>query len=70
MLYLDCSQDYYGGFWASFNLEQIDKLCERNQNANVDISADVQLNEGERLIQIGNNNFDLKNTSQKWSIPE
>ncbi|KAI4462518.1 rab gdp-dissociation inhibitor [Holotrichia oblita] len=69
VLHID-SQDYYGGFWASFNLEQIDKLCERNRNANIDLASDVQLNEGERLIKIGNNNFDLKNASQKWNIPE
>lgn len=68
------SSNYYGGAWASFNLDTLNNLISEKANEN----KTDQLNEGlkalltneEKIISLGNDVFSLKNVVQEWHIPE
>lgn len=64
VLHID-SNSYYGGLWASFNLDSIGKIAESNRSQGV-----VENKENEIVYPVGNDVFDLRIHSQKWHIPE
>lgn len=66
------SNDFYGGQWASFNLEGIEKYVINPQvSSNSTIENNSQyLKEGEQFQTIGNNLFGICNVSHAWHIPK
>lgn len=56
--------------WASFNLDSIINYA--NSGNVVDSSSTTQpvLNEGDKLIKLGNNIFGIKDVNQNWYIQE
>ncbi|KAK4886577.1 hypothetical protein RN001_002848 [Aquatica leii] len=68
VLHID-SNNYYGGLWASFNLDSINKLVTENELRNELDKKDL-LKENETLYSVGNNAFNLKIQSQTWNLPE
>lgn len=60
------SNDYYGGLWASFNVEAIERLC---SDKIIHHDTQISLNDGEKILPIGNNLFNLENISQGWNVP-
>lgn len=71
VLHID-SNDFYGGQWASFNLEGIEKYVINPQvSSNSTIENISQyLKEGEEFQTIGNNLFGICNVSHAWHIPK
>lgn len=65
VLHID-SNHYYGGLWASFNLDSINKIGEDGHTQDV-----VENNtENELIYSVGNDHFNLLVHSQTWNIPE
>lgn len=73
--YFNCwifSNDFYGGMWASFNLEGMEKYVIKPQvssNKNVETNTEL-LKNGEHFLQIGNTLFGVSNVTHKWHIAE
>lgn len=65
VLHLD-SNDYYGGLWASFNLEGIETLANNNKCSRP--SANVNVNNGTITLD-PNVNFVIENAELEWRIP-
>ncbi|KAJ8956170.1 hypothetical protein NQ318_020721 [Aromia moschata] len=65
VLHID-RNDYYGGQWASFNLDAINKL---QNNSDTIIPEKILLNENEEAFHIGNKLFSIENFSSCWHIP-
>ena len=65
MLHLD-SNDYYGGLWASFNLEAIESLAKSNTCNR--LNHNVQLNDGIITLDL-NICGAIENTEVEWRIP-
>nr|XP_022900003.1 rab proteins geranylgeranyltransferase component A 1 isoform X1 [Onthophagus taurus]XP_022900004.1 rab proteins geranylgeranyltransferase component A 1 isoform X2 [Onthophagus taurus] len=64
------SKDYYGGDWASFNLETIQKLISMESNeAQIDVNG-VSIEDDEVVVGVGNDIFNLKDVEQTWNIIE
>lgn len=70
MLYI-CSNNYYGGLWASFNLDTISKI-DGNIRANLEIEVNTTelIKTSETLYAVGNDLFNISIQSQSWYIPE
>ncbi|KAF5282161.1 hypothetical protein FQR65_LT02858 [Abscondita terminalis] len=68
VLHID-SNNYYGGLWASFNLDAINKLETKNELKNELDKKDL-IKENETLYPVGNNFFNLRIQSQTWNVPE
>lgn len=69
VLHID-SDNYYGGSWASFNLESIQELESVTKPS---ISSDAEgiiLADGERIIPLGNEKFLIKDVKQAWNLPD
>lgn len=65
VLHLD-SNDYYGGLWASFNLESIESIAK--PNTCIRLNHNVQLNDG--IITLDPNISDvIENAEIEWRIP-
>ncbi|KAK3923718.1 Rab proteins geranylgeranyltransferase component A 2 [Frankliniella fusca] len=75
VLHID-SNEYYGGLWASFNLENLNKWlvdCEKNENPSSDPDdpdCDVKINNGEDFVLLKNQTSHVSNINQKWHIPK
>lgn len=65
VLHVD-SANYYGSIWASFNLDGISNLLSKRSDTK---ASDVTLNEGEKLVQLGNQEYDLRDVEQAWYVP-
>lgn len=61
------SQDFYGGQWASFNLENINKVLAVKESL---AGIENNLIENEHVLPVGNNLFSIRDVKQKWHIPE
>ncbi|KAK7865799.1 hypothetical protein R5R35_001264 [Gryllus longicercus] len=71
VLHLD-SNEYYGGLWASFNFDGLQKWMEECRQPNkpsetVDAS---KAKEGEKLVKAGNQFSTVSNLEEKWYILE
>lgn len=65
VLHLD-SNDYYGGLWASFNLESIETIARTNQCGR--LSTNVHLENG--IVKLDPNvNSIIENVELEWRIP-
>lgn len=65
VLHLD-SNDYYGGLWASFNLESIETIAQTNQCGR--LSSHVNLEAG--IVKLDPNvNYVIENAELEWRIP-
>lgn len=65
VLHLD-SNDYYGGLWASFNLEGIESIA--NNNKSVRPNRNINLNDG--IITLDPNvSHVIENAELEWRIP-
>lgn len=73
-IYWVFSANFYGGAWASFNLDTLNSvLSEKNDNGDqkqIDEGLEKLLADGERIIRLGNTEFGLSNVKQEWHIPE
>ncbi|KAJ8960383.1 hypothetical protein NQ314_006073 [Rhamnusium bicolor] len=70
VLHID-RNDYYGGHWASFNLDAIQKLQHKaTYNSISQDNLNELINENEELMRIGNDLFNIENFKFKWHIPE
>lgn len=65
VLHLD-SNDYYGGLWASFNLEGIETLAKNNKC--VRCNPNVNVNNGTITLD-PSVNFIIENAELEWRIP-
>lgn len=65
VLHLD-SNDYYGGSWASFNLENIENLA--NDNERVHTIENISANSGKISLE-GQINCIIENAEFCWHIP-
>lgn len=65
VLHLD-SNDYYGGLWASFNLEGIETLANNNKFGR--LNPNVSVNNGAITLD-PNVNFVIENAELEWRIP-
>lgn len=65
VLHLD-QNDYYGGLWASFNLESIENLAKNNPC--VRLHPNVSVNNGTIALD-PNVNFVIENAELEWRIP-
>lgn len=68
-----CSNEYYGGLWASFNLEGLQKWLEEcihpvKLEAPEEVSAVAR--DGERLIKVRNQFPTVSNIEETWYIAE
>ena len=67
------SNEYYGGLWASFNFEGLQKWMEDcrqpSKNAEDNVVSSVA-KEGETLIKAGNQFSTVFNIEEKWYIIE
>ncbi|RZC42111.1 rab proteins geranylgeranyltransferase component A 1 [Asbolus verrucosus] len=68
VLHID-SNNYYGGLWASFNLDAIQQLNVISERTEESFSSEL-VKENEKVFPVGNNLFNLKNVQIKWHIPE
>lgn len=68
--------EYYGGLWASFNLDNLDKWvkdCENSDSVNSgpdDPNFDVKINNGEEFLCLRNQASHISNLELKWHIPK
>ncbi|KAF4529248.1 hypothetical protein B566_EDAN017706 [Ephemera danica] len=73
VLHLD-SNEYYGGLWASFNLDGLQQwIDECNQDPSQDAAepAKVDLQDGENLVSArAKNRPAVLNVRQEWHVPE
>ncbi|XP_021937749.1 rab proteins geranylgeranyltransferase component A 1 [Zootermopsis nevadensis] len=72
VLHLD-SNEYYGGLWASFNFEGIQKWiedCHHPANPQEENVMSAVANDGEMLIKAGNQFSTISNIEEKWYIVE
>ncbi|XP_017783820.1 PREDICTED: rab proteins geranylgeranyltransferase component A [Nicrophorus vespilloides] len=70
VLHID-SKDYYGGLWASFNLENIETVFSKPQsNIHNAGSEDVQLDANQKKLVIGNDLFEIIDIEQAWHVLE
>ncbi|XP_018570375.1 rab proteins geranylgeranyltransferase component A 1 [Anoplophora glabripennis] len=67
VLHID-RNDYYGGQWASFNLDAIQKIKEKQHYILED--ANKLLQQDEYITSIGNDLFNIENVVFNWHIPE
>lgn len=63
------SNNYYGGLWASFNLETIQDLQSHCQKF-VEFDKTTILKENESFTPLGLNSHNLSNFTYKWNINE
>lgn len=66
VLHLD-SNDYYGGLWASFNLESIESIA--NQNSCIRLNPNVRLNDGGIITLHPEAGGVIENAEIEWRIP-
>lgn len=68
------SCNYYGGLWASFNLDTLTATLSKEKSINKEeqnlANLKSLLNDSERILQIGNSDFGLSAIKQQWHIPE
>lgn len=64
------SNNYYGGLWASFNLDSISNIINNASNTETDVDVKQYVTESEKIYQIGNDAFHMSTHSQIWHIPE
>ncbi|XP_034245153.1 rab proteins geranylgeranyltransferase component A 1 [Thrips palmi] len=75
VLHID-GNDYYGGLWASFNLDNLNKWvkdCENPENFASDPddpNSDVKINNGEEFVFLQNQTSHISNIEVKWHIPK
>lgn len=69
-----CRNDYYGGMWASFNFDALQKWldeCRKPSTKKVEISDDKELvKQGETMIVSGDQFSTVLNIEEEWLIPE
>ncbi|KAJ8982352.1 hypothetical protein NQ317_013103 [Molorchus minor] len=68
VLHID-TDDYYGGQWASFSLEAINRL-QRDNSLGGSKGDDTFSIENEEMLAIGNNLFNIENFTGTWHIPK
>lgn len=72
VLHLD-SNEYYGGMWASFNFDGLQKWlaeCQNTQSLPEPQIKPEELNPGETLLKAGSQFATVSNIEQKWFISE
>jgi len=72
VLHLD-NNEYYGGMWAAFNFDGLQKWLGECQNKAPELeheSTDNLLKEGDTLIKAGSQFATVFNIEEKWFIPE
>ncbi|KAF2893593.1 hypothetical protein ILUMI_12580 [Ignelater luminosus] len=69
VLHID-SNNYYGGLWASFNLDSISNILNSASNIETNLEVKQFLTENEKIYQFGNDAFHMHTHSQIWHIPE
>lgn len=66
--------DYYGGMWASFNFDALQKWleeCRKPSSKNVDLSKEGNLlKQGESIVSSGDQFSTVFNIEDNWFIPE
>lgn len=65
--------DYYGGMWASFTFEALQKWLDecRNDKTNNSVKSSSPLvQDSEKSITIGDQFSSVFNIEEKWFIPE
>lgn len=72
--YFPRRNDYYGGMWASFNFDALQKWLEECRKPDVkkaDVSEDTKLvKQGETMIVSGDQFSTVFNIEEEWLIPE
>ncbi|KAJ8922725.1 hypothetical protein NQ315_007760 [Exocentrus adspersus] len=69
VLHID-RNEYYGGQWASFNLDAIQQRVRENPICHPPENIAELLQQGEHALPIGNDLFNIENVSFNWHIPE
>lgn len=69
VLHID-SDNYYGGSWASFNLESIQELESTIKPSHNSDAEEITLGDGERIVPFGNDQFLIKDVKQAWNLPD
>lgn len=75
VLHID-SNEYYGGLWSSFNLENLNKWvadCENKETLSSDPddpNSDVKINNGEDFVFLRSQASHVNNVELKWHIPK
>lgn len=66
-----CRNDFYGGVWASFNIEGIEKYVTKQDASKVDLdSFKKYIHEGEQFLELGNNICGISDVVLNWHIPK
>ncbi|XP_039295331.1 rab proteins geranylgeranyltransferase component A 1 [Nilaparvata lugens] len=74
VLHMD-GNEYYGGMWAAFNFDGMQKWIAECKKEDVEEAAplpppDIQLQEGESIVPVGNQIKTVLNIAEKWYIAE
>ncbi|KAJ1521318.1 hypothetical protein ONE63_002994 [Megalurothrips usitatus] len=75
VLHID-GNEYYGGLWASFNLDNLIKWvkdCESGEHLPSDLddsNSDVKINNGEDFVFLKSSASHISNINLKWHIPK
>ncbi|KAK0081054.1 hypothetical protein PV325_012890 [Microctonus aethiopoides] len=73
VLHLD-SNDYYGGLWATFNFDGLQKWIEDSKAVNkcadsdIDVCADVNIQAGDKFLKSTNEYSTVENIEETWLI--
>lgn len=68
------SNDYYGGLWATFNFDGLQKWIEDSKAVNkcadsdIDVCADVNIQAGEKFLKSTNEYSTVENIEETWLI--
>jgi RAB protein geranylgeranyltransferase component A len=65
--------DYYGGMWASFTFEALQKWLDECRNGKTEGSVKTSsplVQDSEKSVTIGNQFSTVFNIEEKWFIPE
>lgn len=68
-----CSNEYYGGLWASFNLDGLQQWVEdcKKPKDETECAAEPQLADGESAVKMRvNNPPTATNVVEQWHVPE
>lgn len=73
LIVLFFSNEYYGGMWASFNFDGLQKWlgeCQDKSNELEHETTDNLLKDGESLVKAGSQFATVFNIEEKWFIGE
>ena len=70
-LFIFCSNEYYGGLWATFNFDGLQKWMEDLKNSKSDTrDFKPELQDGESFLKASNQYSTVENILEEWFIAQ